>query len=63
MCEQTLINESGYEGKYVALASFSDRAVVASGDDLKTVVERAHEKGYDNPVTFFVPQHDIDLVY
>jgi hypothetical protein len=63
MCDQTLITEKGYEGKYVALASFLDRAVVAHGDDPKAVVKQAHEAGYENPVIFFVPQHDVSLVY
>ncbi|MFA5555087.1 MAG: DUF5678 domain-containing protein [Phycisphaerae bacterium] len=63
MCDQTLINERGYEGKYVALASFLDRAVIAFGDDPKKVVEQANKEGHNNPVIFFVPQHDMGLVY
>ncbi len=63
MCNQALINERGYEGKYVALASFLDRVVVASGDDPKAVVLQAQKKGHDDPVIFFVPQLDVSLVY
>jgi hypothetical protein len=63
MCEQTLINGTCYEGKYVALVSFLDRTVVAYGDDPKEVVNRAREAGYENPVIFFVPQQNVSLVY
>ena len=60
---QVLVSEEGYEGKYVALRSMSDRTVIASGDDPKTVMKEAREQGADNPVVFFVPSHDITLVY
>ena len=40
--DQVLISEEGYEGKYVALRSMSDRTVIASGDDPEAVMkERA----------------------
>lgn len=60
---QVLISEEGYEGKYVALRSMSDRTVIASGDDPETVMKEAREQGVDHPVMFFVPSHDITLVY
>jgi hypothetical protein len=60
---QVLISEEGYEGKYVALRSISDRTVVASGDDPEAVMQEARERGVANPVIFFVPSHDITLVY
>lgn len=60
---QILVVESGYEGKYVALRSVVDRTVVASGDDPETVMREAHEHGVANPVIFFVPSHDVTLVY
>jgi len=63
MSDQILVTEPGYEGKYVALPSFLNRIVVASGDDPKTVVEQARKAGYENPVIFFVPRHDVSLVY
>jgi hypothetical protein len=61
--KQVLISEEGYEGKYVALRSVSDRTVVASGDDPETVMQEARERGAAQPVLFFVPSHDITLVY
>ena len=60
---QVLVSEEGYEGKYVALRSMSDRTVVASGDDPGTVMKEARERGADHAVVFFVPSHDITLVY
>ncbi len=61
--EQVLINEDGFEGKYVALRSFTDRTVVASGDNPETVMEQARQAGYSEPVIFYVPEHNITLVY
>lgn len=61
--EQVLITEEGYAGKYVALRSLVDRSVVAFGDDPKTVMEKARQKGCSEPVIFFVPQRGISLVY
>lgn len=60
---QVLITEEGYEGKYVVLRSISDRTVVASGNDPETVMQEARKQGIANPVIFFVPSHDITLVY
>ncbi len=61
--DQTLVTGVCCEGKYVALASFLDRTVIATGDDPKEVVKQAREAGYENPVIFFIPQQDVNLVY
>jgi len=61
--ERVLITEEGYEGKYVALRSFVDRTVVASGDNPEVVMEQARRKGNSKPVIFYVPEHNISLVY
>ena len=61
--EQVLITEKGYEGKYVALRSLLDRTVVASGNNPKAVMEKARKAGCNEPVIFFVPEHNISLVY
>ena len=63
MVEQALITEEGYEGKYVALKSFIDRKVVASGDDPRLVMEQAKKAGHENPVIFFISQPDVSQVY
>ncbi len=61
--EQILITEEGYEGKYVALKSLLDRTVVASGNNPKVVMQKARKAGCNEPVIFFVPEHNISLVY
>ena len=63
MPKQVLITEEGYEGKYVAMRSMFDRTIIASGNDPNAVMKQAHKKGVTDPVIFFVPNHDITLVY
>ena len=58
-----LIKEKKYEGKYVALDSFSNIKVVSSGNNPINVLEKAKTKGIDNPVIFFVPKNDITYIY
>jgi len=63
MPNQVLITEEGYEGKYVAMRSMSDRTIIASGSNPDAVMKQANKKGVTDPVIFFVPDHDITLVY
>ena len=49
-----LIKEKKYEGKYVALDSFSNIKVVSSGNNPINVLEKAKTKGIDNPVIFLL---------
>jgi hypothetical protein len=63
MPKQVLITEEGYEGKYVAMRSMSDRTVIASGNDPDAVMKQAHKKGVTDPQIFFVPSRGITLVY
>ncbi|MFH1369849.1 MAG: DUF5678 domain-containing protein [Planctomycetota bacterium] len=63
MRKQVLITEEGYEGKYVAMRSMSDRTIIASGDNPDAVMKQANKQGVTDPVIFFVPDHDITLVY
>ena len=54
-----------FEGKYVALRSFVDNTVIASGDEPKEVMETARgqcTKGED-PVIVFVPKHGMTCIY
>lgn len=57
------ITDTKYAGKYVALASFFDKKVVASGDNPDHVMETAHQKGIDSPILIFVPEQNISHVY
>ena len=59
----TLISGKKYEGKYVALRSFSDKKAIASGKKLNDVIERAQKKGIKSPVLIFVPEKDHVHVY
>jgi len=49
-----------YFGKYVALRSFSDNTVVASGTDPEAVMSRAKSK---KAVILFVPEKALACVY
>ena len=51
-----IIAEKGYEGKFVALPSFNDRKVVASGKDPFRVAAEAEKLGYKSPLVLFVPK-------
>jgi len=60
---QTLVPNKKYTGKYVALKSFVDNKVVASGQDPSKVIERANKKGVTNPVLVFVPKKATAHIY
>lgn len=61
--QNLLITEHKYAGKYVALKSFSDNDVVASGDEPSLVLEQAIQNGVDSPVLMFIPENNIAQVY
>lgn len=63
MSEIILVTDEKYEGKYVAMKSFADREVVASGDDPVKVMKQAKDKGIVSPFLHFVPERDITLIY
>ena len=51
-------------GKWVAIKSFNDDNVVASGKDIIKVAERAKQKGFPSPVILYVPtQQEVDAFY
>ena len=51
----TLVRNREYMGKFVALRSFSDHTVVASGNDVSGVLSRAAKKGCHSAVVMKVP--------
>lgn len=63
MTQHVLVAEDKYEGKYVALRSFTDGEVVSSGDDPVRVMQAAREQGVASAVLFFVPARDVTFVY
>lgn len=52
-----------YAGKYVAMPSFNDRTIVASGDSPLKAIELAKKKGYNNPIIDYIPAHKIVWSY
>ena len=58
MKPNVLVKNKKYEGKYVAMPSFNDRKVIASGKDATKVFERASQKGYNTPVILYAPKKD-----
>ena len=44
-----------YCGEFVATPTFGDHRVVSHGTDHDTVRNEAQQKGYHDPVVFFVP--------
>jgi len=47
--------EAEYRGKYVALQSFQNKSVVASGFNAKSVLEEAKLRGFSAPVIVHIP--------
>ncbi len=52
-----------YYDKYVAMASFNDRRVIAYGENPSKVVEEARKKGIGSPVIFYVPNPKTIQIY
>lgn len=63
MNAQVLVRDKKYSGKYVAMVSFSDSKVVASGEDPSAVMVAARKKGHDSPVVMYVPEKAEVFVY
>lgn len=60
---QTLIKDSGYEGRYVTLKSFEDSTVISDGITPHEAYEKAIKKGVAKPVLVFVPLKDMVQIY
>ena len=52
---RVLVSQKRHMGKIVALRSFSDNTVVASGKDYADVLARARRAGVESPVMVRVP--------
>lgn len=63
MHKNTLVAGKRYRGLYVALKSFHENTVIASGKEPAGVVKRAHLKGIENPVLVYVPEKNFSHVY
>ncbi len=60
---QTLFKDARYAGKYVAMRSFTDRNIVAVGEEPSEVLKEARQNGVDHPIVVFVPEHDMTFIY
>jgi len=58
-----LVTDEKYAGRYVALRSFSDNTVVASGRTPLSVLKKARAAGVPSPVVIFVPRKDVVQIY
>jgi hypothetical protein len=58
-----MIFQEGFEGKYVALRSFTDNKPIASDKDPKKVIKIAAGQGVLEPVVFFVPDANSASLY
>lgn len=58
-----LVTEKKYNGRYVALQSFNDKTVVASGTDPAKVMAAAIKKGVAAPVIVYIPEENQVFVY
>jgi len=63
MKAQVLVEDEKYEGRYVALKSFRDNAVVASGKTPLSALKKARAAGVQNPVVILVPRKDVVQIY
>ena len=61
--EQTLLKDTKYNGRYVALRNFNDPTVIADGGDPKEAYENALKNGCADPVILFVPSKDMAQIY
>jgi len=63
MSSQALVAEKKYAGKYVALESFTNNRVVASGKDPLRVLNAAGKTGVKEPVIVFIPKENMTYIY
>lgn len=63
MSKKVIVNNKKYVGKYVAMVSFNNKSVVASGKDPVKVKHRAEQKGVPSPVVMYVPDKDVYNVF
>ena len=60
---QTLIKDTRYNGKYVAIKDFSDSTVISEGTTPQEAYDKAFQKGFTHPVITFIPIKDMVQIY
>jgi len=63
VCHACLVPDKKMLGRFVALRSFSDNTVVASGTDAGRVIHTAQSKGIETPVVMFIPPKKMVCMY
>jgi hypothetical protein len=61
--EKVLVKTDKFNGRYVAMKSFSDNTIVGVGDDPEKALEDAKGKGFKDPVLLYIPEQDIVHIY
>ncbi len=55
---RVLVEDEKYEGRYVAMPSFNDRRVIASGPNRTVVRHEAKQKGYNSPLVTYISKEE-----
>ncbi|MCD4830230.1 MAG: DUF5678 domain-containing protein [Anaerohalosphaeraceae bacterium] len=60
---QVLVADKRYQGKYVAFDPLKGKDVVAFGEDVGDVINKARGKGVGEPAVVFVPKDNTAYIY
>ncbi len=60
---QILVKNDQLSGKYIAIASMENPAVISSGTDPKQVYDEALQKGCAEPMIVYIPEKDMVQIY
>ena len=60
---KTLIKNNDFNGKYVAMKTFSDHTIIGEGKTPQEAYEKASKKGSKSPVVTFVPIKGMAQIY
>ena len=61
--EKILVTTDEFNGRYVAMKSFEDNAIIGVGDDPEKALKEAEAKGFKNPVLLYIPEKDLVHIY
>lgn len=60
---KVLVKTDRYNGRYVAMKSFTNSTIVGSGEDPETALKEAAEKGFKDPVLVYIPEKEMVHIY
>ena len=61
--EKVLVNSDKYDGQYVAMIGAEDNTIVGSGNTPEEALNKAREKGIQNPFLLYIPDKDLVHIY